>query len=68
MSAISSTGGFTTYTVALTSYDLFQILAAQPGQTTLLTNSGTVVVYVDSNSQMLNTGTIAVEASCASTA
>jgi hypothetical protein len=60
VSAISSTGGFTTYTVALASYDLFPILAVLPGPTTPLTNPGTVVVYVDSNSQMLNSGAIVV--------
>jgi hypothetical protein len=54
VSAISSAGGFTTYTVTLASYDLFPILAVQPGQTTLLTNPGTVVVYADSNAQILN--------------
>ncbi len=60
VSAVSSEGGFTTYTVALASYDLFPNMAVQPGQTTLLTDPGTVVVYADSNTQMLNSGTIGV--------
>ena len=54
VSAISSEGNFTTYTVTLAPYDLFPNLAVQPGQTTLLTNPNTVVVYADSNTQMLN--------------
>jgi hypothetical protein len=60
VSAISSSGGFTTYTVALAPYDLFPDLAVQPGQTTLLNNPGSVVVYVDSNTQLLNSNAIAV--------
>jgi len=43
---MSSTGGFTVYSVALAPYDLFPNLATQPGQTTLLTDPGTVQVYV----------------------
>jgi Domain of unknown function (DUF5666) len=54
VSAISSEGGFTRYTVTLAPYDLFPQFAVQPGQTTLLTNPNTVVVYADSNTQMLN--------------
>ncbi len=60
VSAISSSGGFTTYTVALAAYDLFPDLAVIPGQTTPLTDPGTVVVYADSNTQQLNTDPIAV--------
>jgi hypothetical protein len=60
VSAISNEGKFTTYTVTLASYDLFPNLAMQPGQTTLLTNPSTVVVYADSNTQMLNSGTVSV--------
>jgi hypothetical protein len=56
VTSISSTGGFTTYTVTLASYDLFPILAAQAGPTTPLTNPGSVVVYADSNTQTLNSG------------
>ena len=60
VSAISSEGGFTRYTVTLAPYDLFPQFAVQPGQTTLLTNPNTVVVYVDSNTQMLNQSSPAV--------
>jgi Domain of unknown function (DUF5666) len=55
ISAISSEGNFTTYTVTLAPYDLFPNLAAQPAsQLAALTNPNTVVVYADSNTQMLN--------------
>jgi hypothetical protein len=60
VSAISSEGGFTSYTVTLAPYDLFPQFAVQPGQTTLLTNPNTVVVYADSNTQMLNQSSLAV--------
>jgi hypothetical protein len=60
VSAISTSGSFTTYTVALAAYDLFPTLAVQPGQTTLLSNPGTVIVYADSTTQMLNTDPVAV--------
>ncbi len=48
-------GSFTDYTVSLASYDLFPTMAVQQGQTTLLTNPTQVEVYVDSNTQKLNT-------------
>ncbi len=51
----STSGNFTDYTISLASYDLFPTLAVQQGQTTLLTNPSEVEVYVDSNTQMLNT-------------
>ena len=60
VTAISSEGNFTTYTVTLAPYDLFPNLAVQPGQTTLLRNPNTVVVYADSNTQMLNSGAVNV--------
>jgi Domain of unknown function (DUF5666) len=60
ISGISSNGSFTTYDVTLAAYDLIPLLAVQPGQTTVLTNPSNVVVYVDSNTQMLNTMTLAV--------
>jgi hypothetical protein len=60
VSAISSEGGFTTYTVMLAPYDLFPQFGVQPGQTTLLTNPSTVTVYADSNTQMLNQNSLAV--------
>jgi hypothetical protein len=52
-------GSFTDYTVSLASYDLFPTLAVQQGQTTLLTNPSQVEVYVDSNTQMVNTQALA---------
>ncbi len=57
--ASSASGNFTDYTVSLASYDLFPTLAVQQGQTTLLTNPSTVEVYVDTNTQMLNTMALA---------
>jgi Domain of unknown function (DUF5666) len=60
VSAISNSGSFTTYTISLAAYDLFPDLAVLPGQATLLTNPGSVVVYVDSNTQMQNTTPLAV--------
>jgi hypothetical protein len=59
VSAISSDGGFTRYTVTLAPYDLFPQFAVQPGQTTLLTDPNTVVVYADRNTQMLNKSSLA---------
>jgi hypothetical protein len=60
VSQVSSVGGFTTYTVTLAAYDLIASLAVQPGQTSVLTDPGTVVVYVDSSTQTLNTMPLAV--------
>jgi hypothetical protein len=55
----STSGDFTDYTVTLAPYDLFPALAVQQGQTTLLNNPSQVEVYVDSNTQMLNTQPLA---------
>lgn len=52
---VSTSGSFTMYSVSLASYDLFPQLAVQPGQTTLLNNPSQVQVYVDSNTQKINT-------------
>jgi len=60
ISAISSSGNFTTYTVTLAAYDLFPNLAGQSGQATLLTNPNSVVAYVDSNTLIYNTSPPAV--------
>ncbi len=57
---VGTQGSFATYTVALPAYDLFPELAVQAGQTTLLTNPTNVVVYVDANTQLLNTSPLAV--------
>jgi len=56
---VSSDGNFTTYTVALAPYDLMPALSVQAGQTTLLQNPTSVVVYADSNTQKLSTNPIA---------
>jgi hypothetical protein len=55
----STSGNFTDYTVTLAPYDLFPALAVQPGQTTLLNNPSQVEVYVDNNTQMLNSQALA---------
>ncbi len=60
VSEMSTSGGFTTYTVTLAPYDLFPTFAVQPGQTTLLTNPDTVMVYADSDTQMVNSGAVSV--------
>ncbi|MGB7333018.1 MAG: DUF5666 domain-containing protein, partial [Terriglobales bacterium] len=52
-------GSFVDYTVSLASYDLFPTLAVQQGQTTLLNNPSQIEVYVDSNTQQLNTQALA---------
>ena len=59
ITGLSSSGGFTVYTVSLAAYDLFPNLAVQPGQTTALLNPSSVEVYVDSNTRMLNSSAIA---------
>lgn len=60
VSAVSSDSGFDTYTVTLAPYDLFPQFAVQAGQTTLLQNPNTVVVYAGNDTQMLNTDPVAV--------
>jgi hypothetical protein len=60
VAAVATDGSFTTYTVALAPYDLIPDLAVQAGQTTVLNEPGTVVVYVDSKTQQLNTKPLAV--------
>jgi Domain of unknown function (DUF5666) len=60
VTAVGSEGSFTTYTVSLAAYDLMSALAVQAGQTTVLTNPSNVIVYVDGNTQTLNTKQLAV--------
>ncbi len=55
----TTSGAFTIYSVVLAPYDLFPTLADQPGQTTLLNNPSEVEVYVDNNTQLLNTQPLA---------
>jgi hypothetical protein len=57
--ASQQVGSFTDYTVSLASYDLFPQFAIQQGQTTMLNNPNQVEVYVDSNTQKLNTQALA---------
>jgi hypothetical protein len=59
ISSTSTAGGFTVYNVALASYDLFPTLAVQAGQTTLLNSPNEVEIYVDSNTQELNSQPLA---------
>jgi hypothetical protein len=51
----STSGGFSIYTVEVAPDNLFPTLAVQPGQTTLLSSPNIVTVYVDANTQKLNT-------------
>jgi hypothetical protein len=57
---ISTEGDFTLYAVTLAPYDLIPDLAVQTGQNTVLTNPSSVVVYVDGNTQKLNTKDLSV--------
>lgn len=59
VTSTGTAGGFTTYTVQLASYNAFPTFAVQAGQTTQLTAPSTVVVYADSNTQMLNSTPVA---------
>jgi hypothetical protein len=59
VAALSQSGSFTDYTVSLASYDLFPMLAVQPDQTTVENNPSQVEVYVDNNTQLLNTQPLA---------
>jgi hypothetical protein len=54
VTGVGISGAFSVYTVALAPYDLLSLLATQPGQTTLLTNPGTIEVYVDTNTVILS--------------
>jgi hypothetical protein len=60
VTAVSNDGGFATYTISLPPYDLFADLAVQAAQISLLQNPSSVVVYVDSSVQMLNSTPLAV--------
>lgn len=59
VTASSQSGNFTVYAISLASYDLFPALAVQPNQTNPEINPGEVQVYVDSNTQMLNSQPLA---------
>jgi hypothetical protein len=57
--ASSISGNFTDYTVSLAPYDLLPMLAVQPGQPTVENNPSQVEVYVDHDTQLLNTQALA---------
>ncbi len=59
VTASTPSGNLTDYTVTLASYDLFPMLANQPSQTAVENNPSQVEVYVDSNTQLLNTQALA---------
>lgn len=59
VTGVSNAGAFAVYSVSLAPYDLFQTLAIQPAQTTVLQNPSTVQIYVDSSTQLLNTNSLA---------
>jgi len=60
VTGVSSSGSYQIYNVTLASYNLFPTLAAQPLQTNTLNSPGTVVVYVDSSTQMFNSTPLSV--------
>jgi hypothetical protein len=57
--AVSNNGAFQDYTVSLAPYNLLPALAVQQGQPVLLNNPNTIEVYVDNNTQRLNTQALA---------
>jgi hypothetical protein len=59
VNSVSTSGAFQVYTVSLAPYDLFPTLAVQQGQPVLLNNPNTVEVYVDSNTQRMNSMALA---------
>src|SRR5262249_34449046 len=59
VTAISSEGGFTVYTVSLASYDLIPVLQSDAGTQIRINDPSTVMVYVDASTQKLNSTSIA---------
>lgn len=59
VTAVSSAGPFSVYSVSLAPYDLFPTLAVQPAQTTVLQNPNVVEVYVDNSTELLNSNVLA---------
>lgn len=55
----STSGAFNVYTVELAPDSLFPALAVEPGQSILLTNPNIVSVYIDANTQKINTTALA---------
>ena len=60
VSATNNAGSFAVYTVTLAPYDLFPDLTVAPNQQSYLINPNQVEVYVDSNTQMLNSTPVTV--------
>ncbi len=60
ISGVSTEGGFTLYTVKLAPYDISPTFAGLPNQASVLVYPSTVVVYVDGDTQMLNTQPVTV--------
>lgn len=58
VTAVSSSGPFSVYSVSVAPYDLFPTLAVQPAQTTVLQNPSAVEVYVDSGTELLNSNAL----------
>jgi len=60
VTAMSAINGFSVYTVALAQYDLIPTLQQNlaPGSPNQLNAPSSVIVYADSNTQLLNSGTI----------
>ena len=56
--AVSNTGGFSVYTVALAPYDLIPTVQTYLGANANLNDPTTVMVYADSNTQFLDSGSI----------
>ena len=59
ITASSQSGNFTVYTTSLAPYDLFPAFAVQPNQPNVEIDPSQVQVYVDDNTQLLNTQTLA---------
>jgi hypothetical protein len=61
VTTVANDGGFTVYTVTLAPYDLIPVLQNYTSDTPPphLTNPSTILVYADTNTRMLNTGTVA---------
>jgi hypothetical protein len=61
VTSVANDSGFTVYTVTLAPYDLIPVLQNFTSDTPPphLTNPTTISVYVDTNTRMLNTGTVA---------
>jgi hypothetical protein len=55
VTAMGTSGSFTTYTVMLAPYDIFPMFAVLPGQANLIANPLQVVVYANTDTQVLRT-------------